>query len=225
VGYNGFGGNPVITIVIASCLNHPIRKDCLLRTVSSLKETFPEAEFLIGFDKFGEEIEGCKCHIHERGLGHSWNWGIQEATNDFILQTEDDWDILVDKNELRRNVEEQIKVIDKYSGIFRLDNMNHSWWESGCTPRVNENFLFLELNRPVEVLDFEKTLQFYYYCNHPHLKKKNLHEKVGYFVEDQPPHVVEFDMCDKYLKSGERVFFQPFNSFAHIGEGISAREK
>jgi|ERR1035437_301483 hypothetical protein len=213
----------MISVVVASCLNHPKRKEFLLRTIEPLKRLIPGVEILIGFDKFGEEIEGCKCHVHENGLGGSFNWGIKEAKFDYILQIEDDWEVIIEEELLLSNLYKQIEVVKKYGGIFRLDNVNHDWWESGNTAMEEGGLSFLELNRPEEKEDYKKTLQFYYYSNHPHLKNKNLQEKVGYYKEGVPPHILEFAMCDDYLESKERVFFHPYNSFGHIGVW-SARE-
>jgi len=50
-------------------------------------------------------------------MGYSWNWGIKNASYDFVLQSEDDWDFifgqenLKDKDRFIENLKVQIEII------------------------------------------------------------------------------------------------------------------
>jgi len=65
----------------------------------------------------------------------------------------------------------------------------------------------------------------YYYSNQPHMKKRDLHCRIGYYSESVPPHVVETNMCKNYYHSNKRVFCSSSEDFdfIHLGE-ISARK-
>lgn len=211
----------MFSIVICSCLNNLERKNYLLKVYSSLRKVFPDVEVLIAFDKTGDEIEGAKCYTHNHGMGHSFNWGIENASNEFIFQMEDDWNIIYDKNNIneetfRDKVFKRIEVIKEYGGIFRFTNLNPLWW-NGTFKEMNQNdYKFLEANR-CEKKDYYSGYNRYLYCNHPQLKHKDFHKKIGYYTEDCPPATVEIDMCEKFYNSTEPMFLEPFNVFGHIG--------
>jgi glycosyltransferase involved in cell wall biosynthesis len=218
------------SIIYCSCLIKKHREEYLRKSIKSIRNVFPDKEILIAFDKEGTEIDGTICYTHNKGMGHSFNWGIKESSNDFILQLEDDWDLLYDpkNNPDDKSFIDQfchhLNVIEKHGGIYRLVNMDNGWWESGSIELFEYGMHFKELNRPLTGTDPDRSLQGYFYANHPHFKKKDFHDKIGYYLEESPPDRVEIDMCKKYLNSEERVFFSPFNTFYHIGYE-SARER
>jgi glycosyltransferase involved in cell wall biosynthesis len=222
----------MISVAICSCLNHEEREEYLKKLIDSIHSLFDDdVEILIGFDKFGKEIDGARCHIHEKGMGHSWNWCLQNASSDYILQTEDDWEILIgganienlpDKNSFFHYLENRMLVLDESEGIFRFTNTADEFWKPGKTKRVLDGgFEYLEANRP-ELFKMN-TWDMFLYTNQPHLKKKGLHEKVGYYLENAPPHEVETDMCQKFIENGGRSFMNPFFTMVHIGEKQSRK--
>lgn len=211
----------MISIVISSCLNKEERKEYLLKVVCGLRIVFRDSEIIVCFDKYGEsKIDGADvCYTHNNGLGHSWNWGIKNSSNDFVLQMEDDW-ILKEKyfGIFTDIVNNGIEVIKRFGGIFRLENMEKDWWTPGNTKKNIGNNCFFELNKPKKV-NWGNDYLMYYYANHPQLKSKNIHkDKIGLFLENSPPHEVESDMCKKFFDSGEKVFFIKENTFFHIGD-------
>ena len=213
----------MISIAIASCLNKPERKEYLLRQIDKINEVFDgkNVEILIGFDKFGCEIDGAKCYTHEKGMGHSWNWCIKNSSFDYILQTEDDWVIELNQERLGSKeifleyLQNRMKVLDKFGGIFRFTNTDDQFWSSGKTKLVLDEFEFKEANRPDSYRT--NTWDMFLYTNQPHLKKKSLHEKVGYYKENVLVPEVEIDMCEKYFNSGEKSFMNSFFTMIHIG--------
>ena len=215
-----------ISVVISSCLNRPEREGYLQRCIENIKETMGDVEILIGFDRYGKEIDGAKCYTHEMGLGHSWNWGIQNASNEFILQMEDDWTIVFKKGHvesLREDIIEKIPILKKFDGIYRFGNLcsdNAPWYNGYLTLNIDGREIY-ELKR----MDSYKHNDFsmYYYSNQPHFKKKDIHSKIGYYKENEPPHAVESHMCENYYMSSKKVFFSPSDSFdfVHIGQARS----
>jgi len=222
----------MISIAICSCLNKPEREEYLKRAIDSIRGVFEDdVEILIGFDKYGKEIDGATCYTHERGMGHSWNWAIQNASNEHILQIEDDWTIEVgggnmptmpDKESFFYYLNNRISVLDEFGGIFRFTNTDDQFWSPGKTEHVLNDFKFTESNRPNEFKI--GTWDMYFYTNQPHMKKKGLHNDVGWYVENEPAHVVEIDMCRKFYNSGKRSFLNPFFTLVHIGH-VQSRSK
>jgi hypothetical protein len=220
----------MISVAIASCLNKPERKEYLQRQIEILRSVFEDKniEILIGFDKYGCEIDGAKCYTHEKGLGHSWNWCLENASFENVLQSEDDWVIelnqerLGSKEKFIEYVENRIKVLDKFGGIFRFTNTDDQFWSPGKTKHILDEYEFLEANRPSSFK--MNTWEMFYYSNQPHMKHKDLHKKVGLYKENAPAHEVEIDMCEKFFNSGERSFLNGFFALVHIGHEQSRGE-
>jgi len=157
-------------------------------------------------------------------MGHSWNWCIENATNDIILQTEDDWVIEIggrnmervpDKNSFFYHLNNRIKVIEEYGGMFKFTNIDDKFWTSGKTVRSLNGYNFKELNKPKTFM--LNTWDMFIYSNQPHLKKKDFHKKVGFYLENVSVPEVEIDMCKKVYNSNERVFLNSFFTLVHIG--------
>ncbi len=214
-----------VSIVICSCLNKPERLEYLNECISNIKKLLGEnVDILIGFDKHGTEIEGAKCYTHNKGMGHGFNWGIQNAKNEYILQIEDDWIIeigggnerfLPNLDALHYHISNRIKILEKYDGIFKFTHLGDDHYKSGKVELNFEDYKFLEWNKPEEYKI--NTWDIFRYSNQPHLKRKNLHEEIGWYKEEVPPHEVEEDMCRKLQLSDKRVFSCPFFTFIHIG--------
>jgi len=213
----------MITIVVASCISIPERLDYLNRCLTPLKKQLPDAEILIGFDKHGVDVEGATCYTHDHGMGHSWNWGIKQAKNNVIFQMEDDW--FEHTNAIQERIDIGIDLIKDGDAFFRFTNMLHDWYKPGSIKvgdtSIKDRALY-ELNK-CKFEDRCDGYNRYFYANHPHLKMKDFHDKVGYYLEDVIAPEVEIDMCAKVLKSNMRGFYLTENSMQHIG-GASVRE-
>jgi len=60
-------------------------------------------------------------------------------------------------------------------------------------------------------------LKFFYYSDHPHLRRKNFSEKFGRFDEGKKGDVTEFNMCLSFIKNkGKGLFFEDYKAlFSH----------
>ena len=222
----------MVSVIICSCLNKPERLEYLDRCVKNIKYIFDNnVEILIAFDKHGMEIEDTVCYTHNKGMGHSWNWGIQNAKNDYILQIEDDWVIeigganqenLPTKESFFHHLENRIKVLEKNDGFFKFTHLGDDIYKTGKTELDMDGYKFLEWKKSEKFM--LNTWEIYRYSNQPHLKKKSFHDDIGYYLENEPPHKVEVDMCYKLHLSDKRVYSCPFFTFVHIGRE-SSREK
>lgn len=225
-------GSVMISVVISSCLNKPERFDYLKRTVESIVENIPFAEILIGFDKnVCIEIDGIISHCHNKGLGHSWNWGIKEASYDYVLQMEDDWEIVFsekckNKKELCYHIEKRIDILENLGGIYKFDfppPIRRNIWHAGFTKVNNFNYLFFEQKRSLKISDWWKDPQIYLYTNRPHLKNKKVYKEMGEYEENVLPPVVEVFACKKFFEARGKAFFSDFDLFKHIGD-VKSRE-
>jgi len=217
----------MISVVIASCLNKPERFDYLTRTVESIVENIPFAEILIGFDKnICIQMDGIVSHCHNEGLGHSWNWGLENSSYDYVLQIEDDWTISFsenckDKESLEYHIKKRISILERFGGIYKFDfppNIKGNKWSPGFKTICFNHYDFFEQMKEESIKNWWTNPLIYFYTNRPHLKNKKIHKKIGLYEENVPPPNVEVPFCEKYLESKERVFYSDFDVFKHIGE-------
>jgi glycosyltransferase involved in cell wall biosynthesis len=206
------------SVVIASCLNKPERENYLIKTVEAIRKAFPKVEILIAFDKKGKTIPGCRCYTHNKGLGHSFNWGMKNASNDLILQMEDDWIV---REELVNNIQTWLKIVSTQGGHLRLTHPIPREWIPGKTEKKIDDTVYYELNKP-RIPEHWKYIDvnnwnIYYYCNHPHVKNRKIHDRIGYYAEGVSVPEVEIDMCIKYLKGNEPTFLSTNWEVTHIG--------
>lgn len=60
-------------------------------------------------------------------------------------------------------------------------------------------------------------LKFFYYSDHPHLRRKNFFEKFGRYDEGKKGDITEFNMCLSFIKNGGKgLFYTEYKSlFGH----------
>ena len=221
-----------ISVCIASCLIHKDREVYLDRCISSIKRDFPNAEYLIAFDKKGKDIPGCKTYTHEKGLGHSWNWAITEAKNNLILQTEDDWVTEADFlghgfGELAAKAELAMKMTEEDPLLItRLDNVTNAdmvkWYYPGWKEIGKYNFYqertMVEMNK-CRISEIGTGFNQYFYCNRPQFKDVRFHQLIGWYPEGITVPNVEISMGRHILMTPRtRVVAYNHNSFVHIGD-------
>lgn len=230
------------SIIIASYLGKKFegdvqRLDVLIVTVKNLRFYFPEAEIIVMFDKVGvEKIEGADiCVTHQNGLGYSWNKGMELAKNEYILQTEDDW--IIQKKNRPGNLKEDTLLIQNYinkcfnfidKNKFSCIRLDKGVFTSLPGDPLTYNKLenkFYKYNIPSEDLVKKNPWAKYYFCNHPHIKHKNINKIITY-KENCPPYEVEEDICCNWRKLELDVFYIPMikdgdELFGHIGGSTS----
>lgn len=215
----------MISVAIASCLIHPDREEYLQKVVDSIRKDLPDAEFLVAFDKKGKDLPGCTTYVHDRGLGHSWNWALSVAKHPFILQTEDDW--MTEgawsgrPSDLRDKILTGLDLLAGSPGTFlRFDNMvqphNQGRVDLWSTdPRTKKTIYTL---RKPDLAKWHESFNMYMYSNRPQLKAKAFHDLVGPYPEGVTVPQVEVLMCKAALFHPQtKVLFYAENSFIHIG--------
>jgi len=210
-----------ISVCMAGCLLVPERIKYMTQSLNSLICFLPKAEYWIGLDRNINVPEGwanqfpvdLNIKVHNKGLGHSWNWSYKEATRKFILHMEEDWAVL-EPEKFDKIFGGAMVVVDKHDGIFRFDNMCQDFWRPGWTVRKEGEFDHFELNRPPNLTSWN----LYYYCNRPHLRKNGLSGRLNLWnIENAPPPTVETTMCEKYYYTGQKVHFYNRTLIGHIG--------
>ena len=226
------------SIIIASYLGKKFegdvqRLDVLTVTVKNLRFYFPEAEIIVMFDKIGvEKVEGADiCVTHQNGLGYSWNKGMELAKNEYILQTEDDW--IIQKKNRPGNLKEDTLLIQNYinkcfnfidknkNSCIRLDKGVFTSLPGNPLTYKKINDKIYKYDIPSEDLVKKKPTAMNYFCNHPHIKHRDIN-KIIIYKENCPPYQVERDMCHKWRKLKLEVFYISIINkgdelFTHIG--------
>lgn len=210
-----------ISVCIAGCLLIPERIEYMEKSISSFVRFLPKAEYWLGLDRGIGVPDGwldqfpvdINVNVHNRGLGHSWNWGYKNATKKFILHSEEDWAVLEPQN-FQKIFSGAMDVVDKHDGIFRFDNMCQDFWKPGWTPQREGEFDYFQLNRPPNLNGWN----LYYYSNRPHLRRNGLSGRLGLWnPENVPPPDVETQMCRDYYGTNQPVNFFNRTLIGHIG--------
>jgi hypothetical protein len=194
-----------LSIIISSFLKVNERLDILKRVIINLRNYFPKSEIIVLFDKFGvNSLEGVdKCITHNKGLGYTFNYGCDIASNEFILQTEDDWIIkpYITKEQVNYLLESSYNLLkNNKMECIRIDAAMFS--EIGKSigyPLGYQEYIFNDIKYYIYNLPSDKDMENnkwlkYYFCNHPHFKLKKIMNKFKY-IEDVPPNKVEHNAC------------------------------
>jgi hypothetical protein len=240
-----------ISIIIASCMKIKGKKGCLFEVIKNLKCYLPNSEIIIGFDQEGLNIQdftelpdtsNITFFNHNRGLGHSWNYGTQIAKNNIILQTEDDWiihNLNIDKpDKLKDHLFQSLKILLKdINSCVRLDGGmfdeigGNSEYPLGYKEEILNGFKYYKYNLPnLKELEDNYWLKFAF-CNHPHLKFKETTIKFPY-IEKINPGELENNYSFNWVKQGLNIYYIKINEnknnldkniFKHIGYEFSYR--
>jgi hypothetical protein len=245
-----------ITTVISSCLLIQEKFDCLIKVIDNINLFLPDTEIIVGFDKIGpneKQIETLKKNrnlfffVHQNGLGHSFNYAHQIAKNEIILQIEDDWIIdnkyLETSEDVKKLFFNSYLVLDKHKNCcVRLDGGmfdeigGSDGYHLGWKRHEENDFTYCSYNLPSKKQMNENHWLHYAFCNHPHLKFKEITLKMPY-PEDINPAVLENDYSVKWILENYNIYYVLINEesikrgmynsdkniFKHIGYEFSYR--
>ncbi len=233
-----------ITVVIASCLIHPEKFNCLLESIESIRVFLPKSEIIVGFDNTGpndthtnalNKYDKLFYFTHKRGLGHTFNYGNQIATNNIILQTEDDWII---QNKYMK-VEEDFKtLIFQAFQVLMKDNKSCVRLDGGMFDEVGGSESY-QLGWDGHVLNDKHYYSFvlpskkqmeenvwlhYAFCNHPHLKLKTTTTENPY-PEYVSPGELENSYSVEWISKKFNIYYVPINEESIKIHGITNPDK
>lgn len=248
-----------ISVVISSCLLIDGKFTCLLKVLDNITYFLPASEIIIGFDKKGpneyqenilEKYNKLFYFTHNKGLGHTFNYGNQIANYEIILQIEDDWIIdnkyINESGEFTNLLYRGFLILNKYKtccvrldgGMFDEIGGSNGYPLGWKTYKYNDEFHYYEFNLPTE-RQMELNFWLHYaFCNHPHLKFKTITLSHNY-PENVNPSILENSYSVKWILNEYNIFYVPINLeslkdgygvnnpdkniFKHIGEGYSYR--
>jgi hypothetical protein len=232
----------MFSIVIASHLKGNFIKErinCIDRCINTYRDYVEKdynIEIILIFDKTEDSVvpesikkRVDKIYFHDKGLGSSFNLGIENAKYDIIVQTEDDWafddgyiDLCYDRFKTAFYI---IENYDKHAFV-RMDAIPELNWKLGYKKIISGNNEFYIYNRPKSNTTFTDVDNFYYYSNRPQMKIKNFHKiyNIPYKENCSVPEV-EIDMCYKFIKNRDIKVYSNERAYDHTGGGISVREQ
>ncbi|PRY88397.1 glycosyltransferase family 2 protein [Mongoliibacter ruber] len=169
--------------------------------------TYPNLELIVADDGSPSKIQDKIKTIHfdkyclspqNKGLGFNQNQGVEAASGDYILNLQDDWNLLHPSDFLQKAVsllqaEPKIGLIRFWGGqpniqqfrkqAFSLDSLDYMLFEGDKSLKSEE-------------------ASSYVYSDRPHLKRKIIHEEIGmYTTEKLPVLKVELEFCKRFEAS------------------------
>jgi glycosyltransferase involved in cell wall biosynthesis len=177
----------------------------LIVTDDGSPRSIREAIRQLPFDKFmfAEKNEG---------LGANTNKGLRTATGRYILQLQDDWECVGPSDFLNEGVllMEQMPRI----GLIQYCDVNHITSYRTITCARGRKVKVFENDRS----QYPKNLHIY--SDRPHLKRKSLHERLGFYKEHVPMTECELDFCNRFVSQSEiaAAHIDGYNCFEHIGD-------
>ena len=141
------------------------------------------------------------------GMGRSFNNGIRSAKGRFVLHLQDDWSLVGDDG----FVEKSITILDADSNVAMvrvgpLGNIYTPFRSDGMTPATYGT---------VDSIDLSK--DYYLYSDNPHIKRRDFHDKFGYYREGKSCEATETDMCRRFNAQSELRIVWLGQYFKHIG--------
>lgn len=170
------------------------------------------------FDKylFSKKNEGMAANV---------NKGILAATGEFILQLQDDWLCKGPKDYLKLSIkalEDNLEMgLIRYrlgiSYLYSIKSFNNNQNEIGILSRDQKD----------KILSVNHRKDTFLYSDNPHLKRKEIHNKLGLFKSFNNMAKTEIDFCLRFNNSnlfsvGYIIGYEEV--FAHIGGTESFRK-
>lgn len=225
---------PIVTIIIVTYK----RIDLLIRTYESFlaNTEYPreKLELILCDDGSPESIQAemkklkfdkYLLAIKNEGMAKNVNKGIRAASGEYILQLQDDWLCKGPSDYLRLGVKALEENPDLGLIRYRMGMEYH------CTSK-----LFNDGLNEIHILnrDQKDTIKRKYYrkdtflySDNPHLKRKEVHDKIGLYKSYKTMPQTELDFCLRFNNSNmyKVGYIAGFKEvFEHIGETQSNRK-
>jgi glycosyltransferase involved in cell wall biosynthesis len=208
VGYNRL---ELLRKTITSFLNtttYPRNSLELILCDDGSPESVQDQMRLLPFDVFLMASEN-------RGMGNNTNKGIRAAAGAYILQLQDDWEC----GGPRDFIEAALDLLEERSDVALI-----SLWEPLVGPLERRK---LNSGRIAQIYtnrkEWRSNVCEYVYSDRPHLKRRTLHETLGFYLEGKAVDKVELDFCRRFEKASaaNAAFIEGYSCFTHTGTGAS----
>ena len=140
-----------------------------------------------------------------RGLGHNINKGQDAVKTAYTLYVQEDF---VPKSDFPVHFENSLKLMNKneqfdivrFYAYFKYPYLKP--YSSGFSEMIYKPMLW-----------YSNHLKFYYYSDHPHLRRSTFFTKFGRYIEGKNGDITEFSMCLSFIKHGGKgLFFERFTT-------------
>jgi glycosyltransferase involved in cell wall biosynthesis len=138
-----------------------------------------------------------------KGLGNNINKGQAAVKTPYLLYIQEDF---VPKEGFKLALSDSLSLMNEHQDLDIV-----RFWSYFTYPYLKSyKFGFAKMIwRPS--LWYANHLKFYYYSDHPHLRRNTFVEKFGLFKEGVTGDVTEFSMCMSFLKNkGKGLFYENF---------------
>jgi len=216
---------PLVSVVVVSY----DRLALLRRTVSSFlnKSTYPRTslELILCDDGSPQSVQEQMRTLpfglflmssQNCGIAHNTNKGLRAASGQYILQLQDDWEctgpadfieVAIDLFTEREDVA-LVRLQDPFDGPHESCVLQ----PKGRTAHIYSKHQH-----------WRATAGEYVYSDNPHIKRRRLHEILGFYAEGKPMHLTEMDFCRRFEKQPDMMaaFVDGYSCFLHTGLGSS----
>jgi glycosyltransferase involved in cell wall biosynthesis len=206
--------NKEVTLLIT----HYNRSSSLQRLLRSFKELNLEFEEIIVSDDGSKQVhlEHIK-HLQQefkfklvttplnKGLGNNINKGQDQVTTKYTLYVQEDF---VPKILFKTKLNSAIKFMDAHDEIDTA--RFYAYFKYPYLKPLIDGFSLMKFSISPLYLGYKK---FYYYSDHPHLRRSNFFQRFGRYQEGIPVERTEYRMMMSYLKNkGQSIFYDDYTS-------------
>jgi glycosyltransferase involved in cell wall biosynthesis len=138
-----------------------------------------------------------------KGLGNNINKGQDAVTTPFTLYVQEDFTVADD---FVQHFSDAIKILTERADIDVV--RFYAYFKYPYLKKYNYGFseMMFSLLKP----GYKK---FYYYSDHPHIRRSNFFQKFGRYPEGQKGDVTEYSMMMQFLKhKGKAMFYEDYQS-------------
>jgi len=148
------------------------------------------------------------------GIANNSNKGLAAADGDYILQLQDDWIINGKRDYLKQGIQTLIEFPEIEMLRYRVAESEKFSTKEKITFNNQRIILISPLNKNTMV-----------YSDTPHLKRKELHNKIGLYASKSRMELVELDFNSRVLEAGiiTAYLVNYKEIFTHIGAEQSHR--
>ena len=193
-------------------VTHFNRSSSLERLLHSFKSLNLEFEAIVVSDDGSDTLHLEKLHRMSqefkfqlvtapinRGLGNNINKGQDQIETEYTLYVQEDF---VPKLMFKKALLDAVGMLDENSSFDTV--RFYAYFRYPYLKPYQNGFSEMIFSSLPWYPDYRK---FYYYSDHPHLRRSTFFEKFGRYCEDIPVERTEYRMMMSYLKKRGRSFF------------------
>jgi glycosyltransferase involved in cell wall biosynthesis len=140
-----------------------------------------------------------------KGLGNNINKGQDKVTTKYTLYVQEDF---VPQPLFKQKLKTSLTLLGKDNNLDMI--RFYAYFKYPFLKSVGDGFSEMKFSVWPWFLGYKK---FYYYSDHPHIKRSNFFEKFGRYPEGIPVERTEYRMMMSFLKNkGKSLFYDDYTS-------------